>query len=281
MKGSLIEIEKPILPIIPINWDYNESIEKVKINIYKWKTLDNDIAHELWIAREKLSKVGRNWNNSSNKKTWSDYCIEIGSSRQVVNHWLKEWYEIKNKQIEEKIRKQREEILSGLEQPNGLYDMIIIDPPWNYGRKYDSEGSRSASPYPEMTQEQLLQEDISSKTKNDCILWLWTTDEFIWDAKELLEHWGFEYKAILTWDKEKMGMGRWLRLQCEYCLLGIKGKPLWESKDIRDIIRESRTQHSVKPESFYKILKDNFIGRKLDYFGREPKEGFDSYGTRN
>jgi hypothetical protein len=47
-----------------------------------------DVANELWIAREKLSVEGRNWNESSSKKTWSDYCEDIGSSRQVVNRWL-------------------------------------------------------------------------------------------------------------------------------------------------------------------------------------------------
>jgi len=32
------------------------------------------------------------WNKSS--KTWSEYCQDIGHSRQVVNHWLRQWEEI-------------------------------------------------------------------------------------------------------------------------------------------------------------------------------------------
>jgi len=121
--------------------------------------------------------------------------------------------------------------------------------------------------------------NIEIPAKDDCILWLWTTQKFIWEAKEILDHWGFEYKAMLIWDKEKMGIGRWLRLQCEFCLLGIKGKPIWDIKDIRDIIREPRREHSRKPEAFYKMIDENFVGRKLDYFSREKREGWEVFGN--
>lgn len=158
----------------------------------------------------------------------------------------------------------------------GVYDIIVMDPPWNYGREYDPENSRVASPYPEMNQAKL--KEIKIPANKDSILFLWTTHQFIWEAKELLSEWGFEYKAIIVWDKEKMGMGSWLRMQCEFCLVGVKGKPLWKAKDIRDIIREARTKHSKKPESFYNMIEDKFAGRKLDYFARMAREGWDVYG---
>ena len=76
-----------------------------------------------------------------------------------------------------------------------------------------------------------------------------------------------------------MGIGYWLRLQCEFCLLGIKGNPIWDLKNIRDIIREPRREHSRKPESFYNMINNNLVGNKLDYFGREKREGWDIYGA--
>ena len=108
--------------------------------------------------------------------------------------------------------------------PDGLFDVVVIDPPWNYGGTYNPEGRRVSSPYPEMSLDELKELKIPSS--DDCVVWLWTTHKFIWDAKFLLEHWGFEYKAILVWDKDKMGMGNWLRMQCEFCLMGVKGKPI-------------------------------------------------------
>ncbi len=87
------------LPAVPNDWDYDNSVKKTKTFFYKWKSLTNEILEELWVAREKLSIVGRNWNESSNKKTWSDYCEEIGTSRQVVNRWLGKTY--KSNEIKE------------------------------------------------------------------------------------------------------------------------------------------------------------------------------------
>ena len=78
-------------PKVPEAWDYTESVKKTKAVIYNWKGLTKELATELWVAREKLSKVGRNWNNSSDK-TWAQYCEDIGSSKQVVNRWIKQWF---------------------------------------------------------------------------------------------------------------------------------------------------------------------------------------------
>ena len=161
--------------------------------------------------------------------------------------------------------------------PDGLFDVIVIDPPWNYGGNYNPDGRRVSSPYPEMALDEL--KELAIPSSDDCVLWLWTTHKFIWDAKFLLEHWGFDYKAILTWDKDKMGMGSWLRMQCEFCLMGVKGKPILLRNDVRDIINEPRRQHSRKPDSFYNIVETLTIGRKLDYFSREPKEGWEGYGA--
>jgi len=184
--------------------------------------------------------------------------------------------EIRRKKKEINIEEQKRKIKSGeMSLPEGIFDIIVVDPPWPYERKYDPDTSRSANPYPEMSIEEIT--NIKLTPDENCILWLWTTHRFIWDAKNIMNLWGFEYKGILVWDKEKMGMGNWLRMQCEFCLLGIKGKPLWDVKDLRDIITESRTTHSSKPEGFYKMVDDNFISKnkfKADYFGRKEREGW-------
>jgi len=122
--------------------------------------------------------------------------------------------------------------------------------------------------------------NIEIPAKDNCVMWLWTTHQFIWEARELLRMWGFEYKAILTWDKEQMGMGHWLRMQCEFCLLGIKGNPLWDIRDLRDIIRSKRREHSRKPQEFYEMIEKNFTGKYIDYFSREKfSDKWNCYGA--
>ncbi|MCX6750447.1 MAG: MT-A70 family methyltransferase, partial [Candidatus Pacearchaeota archaeon] len=67
--------------------------------------------------------------------------------------------------------------------------------------------------------------------------------------------------------------------QTEFCLLGIKGRPEWNLTNERDIIREARREHSRKPESFYQMIEKLNTGKKIDYFGRYKRNGWDIYGN--
>jgi N6-adenosine-specific RNA methylase IME4 len=199
----------------------------------------------------------------------------LKSGNKTVNQVVKEK---KTEQRNSDIAEQRQAIAEGKAMlPSGVFEVIVIDPPWNYGRKYDPDSSRVANPYPEMAQSELLKLEIPFA--DDAVCFLWTTHKFIWDAKELLDKWRFEYKANLVWDKESMGIGSWLRMQCEFCLIGIKGKPTWINTEYRDIIREKRREHSRKPESFYNFVEAVTVGRKLDYFSREQRAGWATFGN--
>ena len=186
---------------------------------------------------------------------------------------IKRENEIEN--IKEKIDNENIEI-------KDKYDVVILDPPWEYNREYDPESSRVASPYPEQSKEEIY-ETCKDFFKNNSILWLWTTHQFIWEAKELLELWGFEYKAILTWDKEKIGMGFWLRMQCEFCLFAVKGdiRGIFKNTTEIDIIREKRREHSRKPKAFYDLIKKTCYGSIFEYYSREIKEGIITNGVEN
>ena len=155
--------------------------------------------------------------------------------------------------------------------------MLVVDPAWGYNRTYDPDASRVANPYPSMSLQEIKNIDLPSS--DNSVLWLWSTHAYLYDAKDILEHWGFEYKATLVWNKDKMGMGNWLRMQCEFCLLGIKGNPTYENTKYRDIITEKGREHSRKPECFYDMVNDICIGTKLDYFSREQRGGWYSYGN--
>ena len=160
----------------------------------------------------------------------------------------------------------------------GEYQVIVIDPPWPYGTEYDPEARRVASPYPEVSIEELAKFKIPAY--KDSVIWLWTTHKFLPDALVLLKNWGFEYKANFVWDKQKMGMGAWLRMQVEFCLLGIKGNPEWRLTNERDILSVIRQEHSRKPNEFYEIVKKlSPDTKRIDIFSREIRDGFEQYGN--
>jgi N6-adenosine-specific RNA methylase IME4 len=196
--------------------------------------------------------------------------VELTTSR--VLQAAKEFERAKN------IQEQKEVIKSeNIKSVSGLYDVISVDPPWQYGREYDAVSSRVASPYPEMSIEQI--KAIELPFKDDAILFLWTTHKFLPDSFEILKHWGFEYKATIVWNKEKMGMGAWFRMQCEFCLFAIKGTPFFNNTTERDIITEQRREHSRKPDSFFQMVNKVCTGKKLEYFAREKRNGWDVFGN--
>lgn len=175
-----------------------------------------------------------------------------------------------------KIAKQRKEMR--LEPIEGLFDVIVIDPPWPYANqeKHDPEGFRGTTTYPEMSMEEL--KAIELPAKDDCVLWLWTTNNFMKEAYELLSAWEFEHKSILTWNKEIMGTGKWLRNITEHCILAIKGKPYWENTTFTTLLSEKRQKHSEKPEKFYEMVDKICAGSRVDYFARRVREGWICYG---
>ena len=196
---------------------------------------------------------------------------------QEIKLGHKSLVDVKREARIEKIAEQRKEIEAEvIKQPEGKFDVIVIDPPWNYGDEYDPEGNRGTVDYPTMTQQQL--KEIQLPAKDGCVLWLWVTNNFITDAYELLEEWGFETKSFMTWNKVNMGTGHWLRNVTEHCILAIKGKPFFDNKSYTTLLTEKRTGHSVKPNSFYTMVDEICAGRKLDYFAKKPREGWEVYG---
>ena len=166
--------------------------------------------------------------------------------------------------------------------PLGLFHVIVIDPPWPYGdgvtqSNYDPAGHRASNPYPEMPLEGIA--DIELPAADDCVLWLWTTHRFMRHSFPLLDAWGFTDRQILTWAKDRMGLGRWLRSQTEFCIMATKGEPALNLTDQTTLLHGPMREHSRKPDEFYVMVDSLCVGRKLDYFSRESRAGWEQYGN--
>lgn len=177
----------------------------------------------------------------------------------------------------DKIVKDLEQKLSFVKPLNSLFDVIVIDPPWKYEMEYDAENFRGIPAYPTLSLEEIKQLKIPAN--ENCILWLWVTNSFLHDAYHILECWGFEPKTVLTWVKDSIGVGVWLRGQTEHCVLATKGKPKIELRGQSTALFAKKTGHSRKPDEFYQLVDGLCFGSKLDYFAREKREGWVAYGT--
>jgi N6-adenosine-specific RNA methylase IME4 len=161
--------------------------------------------------------------------------------------------------------------------PDGLFNVISLDPPWPYGTEYDPNGRRAANPYPEMSLDDIAALNIPAA--DDCVLWLWTTHKFMRHSFALLDGWGFRDVAILTWAKDRMGLGTWLRSQSEFCIMAVKGSPVVTLTNQTTIISGPLREHSRKPDEFFQMVDSLCYGRKVDFFSREARDGWEQFGN--
>jgi N6-adenosine-specific RNA methylase IME4/ParB-like chromosome segregation protein Spo0J len=137
----------------------------------------------------------------------------------------------------------------------GPYRVIVADPPWPYEIRKEDPSHRGMHPYSTMSIEQICAVDVSSLAHEDCLLWLWTTNHHMREAFTVLDAWGFKQKTILTWAKDRMGMGDWLRGQTEHCLLAVRSKPIVELTNQTTLLRGAVREHSQKPIEFYDFVE--------------------------
>ncbi len=107
-----------------------------------------------------------------------------------------------------------------------------------------------------MSIEQICALDSGSLADKDCLLWLWVTNHHMREAFTVLDAWGFSQKTILTWAKDKIGMGDWLRGQTEHCLMAVRGNPVIELTNQPTILFAKRPrENSQKPVEFYDFVE--------------------------
>lgn len=164
------------------------------------------------------------------------------------------------------------------EPPKGLWNVVVMDPPWVHGAEYNPDTRREVPTYSTLTFEEIALDHIPPLTE-DGILWLWTINRYLHDAFHLLEHWDLSYKGTFVWVKPTLGMGRIIRHRAEFCLLAFKGEPFWHNTQYHNIIEAPAREHSRKPDAFYDLVDALCTGRKLDYFARESRDGWDTWGA--
>lgn len=159
------------------------------------------------------------------------------------------------------------------------FQCIYADPPWGY----DNQQTRASTDnhYGTMTVDQICAEPVEAVAADNCHLHLWTTNAFLFDAKRVMEAWGFEYRSCFVWVKPQMGIGNYWRLSHEFMLLGIRGEATnFLVADEMSWTEHDRTEHSQKPDAVRAKVMRVSPGPYLEMYGRERIPEWVVYGNQ-
>ena len=178
------------------------------------------------------------------------------------------------------LRQQLEDpALQHLKAAQGVYDVLVIDPPWpvafQAGKTRPQQGSLA---YPTMTLDAIraLQLPLADVAH----VWLWTTQRFLPAAFGYLDAWGLRYVCEFVWIKpggmQPMDLPQFTT---ESALYARKGPAvLLDTKNLPTHFKAARGPHSAKPDVFYAMVRRVTAGRRLDMFSRRCIEGFEAWG---
>lgn len=182
--------------------------------------------------------------------------------------------------------------------PDKKYDIIYADPPWDYGGKLQfdksSKGVDDLDPnkkifissacfkYPTLKTSELKKLQLNSIAKDNCLLFMWTTNPHLEQALDLGRSWGFEYRTVaFVWDKMNHNPGQYTLSNCELCLLFKKGRipSPRGARNVQQLVRVPRGKHSEKPiEVLQGITKMFPTQDKIELFARSNNDGWDCWG---
>lgn len=165
------------------------------------------------------------------------------------------------------------------------YNIIYADPPWKYdNNRVGRDNKHGADQNYKLTgMAELKDIPINDMTDKDALCFMWVTVPMLPEGCDLLSAWGFTYKTMITWEKTGLlGMGRWLRVQTEHILIGVKGHVSPFGHQERNIYKHQISGHSAKPHFFRELVmklgNKSFVeSKRLELFARTREGMFGNY----
>jgi N6-adenosine-specific RNA methylase IME4 len=169
--------------------------------------------------------------------------------------------------------------------PNGVFRSIYADPPWpEYGGGRIRRGANRHYTLMSIEEIKALYLEVKRIAAEDCHLYLWTTNNYLPQALEVMAKWGFQYRTTITWAKDRFGLGQYFRGQTEHCLFGVRGMlPYRERSDGKraqgtTLIQAPRQEHSQKPEEMANMIEVVSYPPYLEMFARHLRPGWSTWG---
>lgn len=165
--------------------------------------------------------------------------------------------------------------------PDEKYRVIYADPPWKYGNTMPDYMGVQDDHYPLMTIDEICNLPVRDLVEDNAVLFLWVTSPILEEAFQVIDAWGFKYKASFVWDKVKHVMGHYNSVRHELLLVCTRGSCTPDVKKLYDsVYSEERTEHSRKPEYFRNVIDEIYPnGKRIELFARIKVSGWEVFGN--
>jgi len=170
------------------------------------------------------------------------------------------------------------------ELPDGKYRVLYADPPWQYSDKLVEGYGPAENHYPSMSIRELcaMGEAVQEMSRENAVLFLWTTSPMLEDSFKVIHAWGFQYKTSFVWDKVKHNYGHYNSVRHELLLICTRGSCTPDTKTLFDSVQrvERSDRHSEKPSRFREIIDTLYPhGKRIELFARGATDGWDVWGN--
>jgi N6-adenosine-specific RNA methylase IME4 len=188
--------------------------------------------------------------------------------------------------------------------PEDRFSHIAIDPPWHFRSRAASANPHVARTpqrhYPTMDLAHIAALPIKQIAAPDAHVMLWITGPLIVQGvhNTLFRRWGVKPSSMgFVWVKTRAafdmdqlrrtpllhhdlhtGMGFTTRQNAEYVIFGRIGSPRRARADIHQVIVAPVSEHSRKPDEFYRRAEHYCHGPRIDMFAGADRDGWTRWG---
>lgn len=165
--------------------------------------------------------------------------------------------------------------------------IIYADPCWSYNDKMKGHSFSLDHEYETQSKDWIAKLPVRDIAEKDAVLFMWAVSPQLPEALEVMKAWGFKFKTVAfcwskltTHGKDVANLGKWTMGNVELVLLGVKGRPQRICKNVKQLVRATRTVHSRKPDEVrQRIVTLMGDQDRVELFAREEAPGWIALGN--
>lgn len=169
------------------------------------------------------------------------------------------------------------------------FGTVLADPPWRFTNRTGKVAPehKRLSRYDTLSADEIAGLPVANLMQENAHCYLWVPNALIAEGLQVMQAWGFTYKAMIVWAKRRKdggpdgrGVGFYFRNVTEPILFGVRGKlrTLPPGRRQVNMIETRKREHSRKPDEQYPIIESCSPGPYLELFARYPQDGWVVWG---